>query len=280
MKDYSKDNLDITHYRNGDPIPFVKSKKKWSNLTTGAYCYYDNDPEKGLLYNWYAVNDSRGLAPEGWKIPTIEELGQIDLTTGLPGAYRNINGYYDYFGDYGYWWSSTEYEYNTAFAWFRDLNNINGYASSYSYNKKNGLYVRCLKDEVIINKSENMEVVINGIVYVPKELEKEVEPIIVEKNYKFEVHPVKSTNELQWDDAVAYAKSLGDDWRLPTIEECFIMYNNKVITEDTYWSSSEYDNNTAWTFNFTNGDAYLNNKTNTYLNNKTNTYFVHAVRSL
>ena len=118
-----------------------------------------------------------------------------------------------------------------------------------------------------------MEVVIDGIVYVPKELEKEVEPIILEKNYKFELHPIISNNKLTWDDAVAYAKSLGDGWRLPTIEECFIMYNNKVITEEAYWSSSESNSSYAWNFTFTYGTA-------DFVNYKLSTYFVRAVRSL
>lgn len=144
MKDYLKENLDVTHYRNGDPIPFVKSKKKWSTLTTGAYCYYDNDPKKGILYNWYAVNDPRGLAPEGWKIPTIEELEQIDLTTGLPGGYRSIFGNYSNIGNYGYWWSSTEYV--TSYAWYRYLNYTNGNANRSNSNKTLGLSVRCLRD--------------------------------------------------------------------------------------------------------------------------------------
>jgi hypothetical protein len=117
-----------------------------------------------------------------------------------------------------------------------------------------------------------MEVVIDGIIYVPKELEKKVEPVIVEKNYKFELHPIISTNKLHWDDAVAYAKSLGDGWRLPTIEESFILYNNKIITEAAYWSSSEATNYYAWYFYFSSGDAFNINKYNTY--------FVRAVRSL
>jgi len=145
MKDYSKENLDVITYRNGDPIPFVKSKKKWATLTTGAYCYYDNDPTKGVLYNWYAVNDPRGLAPEGWKIPTIQELEQIDLTTGLAGGYRYYNeNYYGYFGYYGNWWSSTEY--NTYFAWTRYLHYHNGPALRNSLYKRHGLSVRCLSD--------------------------------------------------------------------------------------------------------------------------------------
>jgi len=119
-----------------------------------------------------------------------------------------------------------------------------------------------------------MKVVIGGIVYVPKEEDAKIkiEPVIVEKNYKFELHPIISNNKLQWDDAVAYAKSLGDGWRLPTIEECFIMYNNKVITEGVYWSSSELNNNYAWYFYF--GFGYANDY------DKSNTYFVRAVRSL
>lgn len=152
MKDYSKENLYVTHYRNGDPIPFVKSEKKWAALKTGAYCYYDNDPEKGVLYNWYAVNDPRSLAPEGWKIPNMQELEQIDLTTGLPGGYRNLKGYYNDIGNYGYWWSSTEND--TSNAWNRYQSNYYGNANRNYYDKRNGFSVRCLKDEVIINKKK------------------------------------------------------------------------------------------------------------------------------
>lgn len=144
MKDYSKENLDVKHYRNGDEIHQVQNDKKWSKLTTGAWCYYNNDPEKGILYNWYAVNDPRGLAPEGWKIPTIEELETLDLSTGLPGGYRFNNGVYDNIGYYGYCWSSSE---DSAYnAWSRYLYNFDGFADSYYSNKKNGFSVRCLRD--------------------------------------------------------------------------------------------------------------------------------------
>lgn len=75
-------NLDVATYRNGDPIPKVTNPQDWENLTTGAYCYYNNDSATyasiyGKLYNWYAVNDSRGLAPEGWHIPTENEWKQL-----------------------------------------------------------------------------------------------------------------------------------------------------------------------------------------------------------
>ena len=57
-------NLDVSAYKNGDAIPQVQDEEEWANLTTGAWCYYENDTENGTtygkLYNWYAVNDPRG----------------------------------------------------------------------------------------------------------------------------------------------------------------------------------------------------------------------------
>ncbi len=77
------ENLNIDRYRNGDLIQEVRDPKEWSNLKTGACCYCNNDPENGKkygkLYNWYAVTDPRGLAPEGWHIPTKEEFETLLL---------------------------------------------------------------------------------------------------------------------------------------------------------------------------------------------------------
>jgi uncharacterized protein (TIGR02145 family) len=70
-------NLDVSNYRNGDVILLVQDAKQWENLKTGAWCYYDNklsNGEKyGKLYNWYAVNDARGLAPDGYHVPSDNE---------------------------------------------------------------------------------------------------------------------------------------------------------------------------------------------------------------
>ena len=73
-------NLDVEHYRNGDRIPQLQDKEEWSHIQTGAWCYYKNNivfGKYGKLYNWYAVNDPRGLAPEGWHIPTYKELAVL-----------------------------------------------------------------------------------------------------------------------------------------------------------------------------------------------------------
>jgi len=80
-----KENLAVTHYKNGEPIANVTDLVAWGNLTTGAYCWYDNDPKigevYGALYNWYTIADPRGLAIEGWHVPTHEEW--IDLLAFL-----------------------------------------------------------------------------------------------------------------------------------------------------------------------------------------------------
>ncbi len=79
-------NLDVDHYRNGDPIPEVKSASLWKSLTTGAWCYFKNDKDSGVtygkLYNWYAVNDPRGLAPVGWHIPSDAEWSTLSAYLG------------------------------------------------------------------------------------------------------------------------------------------------------------------------------------------------------
>lgn len=77
----SQTNLNVTKYRNGDPIPHIADSVAWSNLTTGTWCWYNNDSinywQYGKLYNWYAVNDPRGLAPQGWHVSKMSEVKKI-----------------------------------------------------------------------------------------------------------------------------------------------------------------------------------------------------------
>jgi len=175
---WTSKNLDVSTYRNGDLIPQVQDQKAWANLTTGAWCYYNNDASNGTkygkLYNWYAVHDPRGLAPKGYHIPTDEEWtklsdylgGEEEAGTkmkstsgwvengngsnssgfsGLPGGNRSTNGIVDYIGYYGDWWSSTESE--TGNAWFRSLGYGSGTVDRFdSYSKEDGFSVRCLRD--------------------------------------------------------------------------------------------------------------------------------------
>ncbi|MGD8307109.1 MAG: fibrobacter succinogenes major paralogous domain-containing protein [Ignavibacteria bacterium] len=81
------ENLKVTHYRNGDIIPNIVDNKIWSDVSTGAYCYYNNDTAYvdtyGLLYNWYAVTDSANIAPEGWHVPNDEEWKELEMFLGI-----------------------------------------------------------------------------------------------------------------------------------------------------------------------------------------------------
>jgi hypothetical protein len=156
-QEWTKKNLNVSKYKNGDVIPEVKDPREWAALTTGAWCYYNNDPKNGLiygkLYNWYAVNDPRGLAPEGYHIPKDMELNIVeDLKdpvgfAGIPGggrAGRATDGTFYGIGGYGFWWSSSEL--STTEAWYRPLNYYYGNATLNNFNKAKGVSVRCLKD--------------------------------------------------------------------------------------------------------------------------------------
>ena len=81
------ENLKVTQYRNGDAIPNIVNNTEWTNLTGGAFCSYNNDNGNistyGLLYNWYAVNDSRNIAPTGWHVPTDEEWKELEMYLGM-----------------------------------------------------------------------------------------------------------------------------------------------------------------------------------------------------
>ena len=174
-------NLDVSTYRNGDPIPHVTDPAVWGTLTTGAYCYYDNDSATyaaiyGKLYNWHAVNDPRGLAPVGWHIPSKDEwdtlitnLGgkpiaggrmkfpgtdfwtspnvaatNVSGFSGLPGGYRDLGVFLNN-GITGYWWTSTSR--NTSVAWDTFLNHYAAGAGRIDgYLKRAGMSVRCVRD--------------------------------------------------------------------------------------------------------------------------------------
>jgi len=90
------ENLRATHYRNGDTIFHVYDGDTWSDLTTGAWCDYGygppNLPTYGCLYNWYAVADSRKIAPEGWHVPTDDEWIELEMCLGMSQSEANGTG--------------------------------------------------------------------------------------------------------------------------------------------------------------------------------------------
>ena len=138
------ENLKVTHYRNGDPIPTGFSDEEWASLNVGAYCFYDDDPKNievyGNLYNLSSVIEDRILAPNGWHIPTHQEwlelvdyLGGAGIIGGIlkekgvdlwnrpnrgalnevgfaarPGGDRGSDGNYSCIGSEGIFWSTTK----------------------------------------------------------------------------------------------------------------------------------------------------------------------------
>jgi len=87
------ENLKTTRYRNGDQVPEVTGESAWNVLGTGAYCSYQNSTanaaDYGYLYNWFAAADARGLAPEGWHIPTDAEWRTLELALGMTTEQAN-----------------------------------------------------------------------------------------------------------------------------------------------------------------------------------------------
>ena len=95
-QEWMTENLKVTHYRNGDPIPNVTDNSTWAGLSTGAYCVYNNTPSNadtyGNLYNWYAVDDIRGLAPVGWHVPSDEEIMELEMYLGMSQSQASSTG--------------------------------------------------------------------------------------------------------------------------------------------------------------------------------------------
>ena len=139
------DDLKVTLYQNGDPIPKAQSGEQWREFgkkEIGAYCI---NKDGDYLYNWYAVDDSRKLAPEGWRIPSDEEWDRVEIENPkYPGYRGSYNGNYYDMGYYGYFWSSTES--SSYYAWYRVLYYYGSGVYRYSYCKQDGLSVRCVRE--------------------------------------------------------------------------------------------------------------------------------------
>lgn len=217
-------NLNVDKFRNGDTIPEAKTKEEWLKAGENkqpAWCYYENNPANGTkygkLYNWYALNDIRGLAPIGYHTPSNGDWDTLETYlssqtketwkdpgkrmkstsgwayyvdkikcancqnwnaeyrkktacnvckdtrstgtkkvsgngtnssgfTGFPGGCRNEESF-ENMGYYGYWWSLSEYDMESAYArslyYYKVFGDL---VSNNPYNKYMGLSVRCIKD--------------------------------------------------------------------------------------------------------------------------------------
>jgi uncharacterized protein (TIGR02145 family) len=173
------ENLKTTKYNDGTSILKITNNAKWTNATSGGYCWYDNDSlgsgnTYGALYNWQAVHSDK-LAPTGWRVATdddwltltnflngdtaagakLKESGTVHWQfpntgatdeagfTALPGGYRNKNGTFDDIGVSGDWWTATQT--SASSAWFRGMSNTSRKISRTAFEKNYGFSVRCVR---------------------------------------------------------------------------------------------------------------------------------------
>ena len=182
---WATENLNVDRFRNGDIIPETETAAEWiaaGNAKRPAWCYYNNilppTDRKNVykydkLYNWYAVKDTRGLAPAGWHVSTDAEWTILSLYlggesvsgakmkstsgwsasgncsnssgfSGLPGGYRDGSGNFSSVGYFGYWWSASES--NATDAWLRILGSSYSFLIRDDYSKNYGFSVRCVRD--------------------------------------------------------------------------------------------------------------------------------------
>jgi uncharacterized protein (TIGR02145 family) len=179
-QEWMAENLKTTKFNDGTKIPLVADKKIWSKLSSPGYCWFNNNIDKkeeyGALYNFYTVSTKK-LCPVGWHVPTQAEitnlitfLGDQNLAgnrikedgtkhwkssitivnnefefTALPGGFRLYSGAFSEEGEYGVWWSSTEYESTQAWnmgLYFNSTKLYNGHDI-----RQAGFSVRCLKNQ-------------------------------------------------------------------------------------------------------------------------------------
>ena len=192
------ENLRTEHYANGDPIPGNLTNSEWTSTTSGAQAIYGegsstcygncdevaNLEAYGRLYNWYAVDDSRGLCPSGWHVPTDGEWMTLEMELGmsssdanssgwrgtdqgaqmkssssdtpswngtntsgfsaLPGGLRSSSGYFSYEGNFGKIWSASPN--GASYAWNRLLISDDDGVDRFYISLREGFSVRCVRD--------------------------------------------------------------------------------------------------------------------------------------
>jgi len=170
------ENLDVVVFSNGDTILEAKSSNDWLSASKNgqaAWCYYNDKDNSttGKLYNWFAVNDKRGIAPLGWKVPSNSDFEELTKSLGgekiagaklkstlgwgekgtnesgfnaIPSGMRQFNAGFSNIDDYSYFWTSTERKGDNA--WYFGLGNKAPVAKTFFSQKGNGFSIRCIKE--------------------------------------------------------------------------------------------------------------------------------------
>lgn len=174
------ENLKVTRFNNGDSVKYLKNNNDWEQAKQAGYSFYNNDidlvKDYGFLYNYNCLHDIRRIAPEGWRIPTEEDLKELESFinsnsigvflkekgnahwlpsntvgnnatgfTALPGGYRDEEGSFYMLKSNGYYWIKTgSFEFyhwsSRMFQAFADVRRDSVF-------KRYGFSVKCIKKE-------------------------------------------------------------------------------------------------------------------------------------
>ena len=180
------ENLKVTHYNNGDILESGWNGDQWINLNFGGLAVYDDDVSNveiyGYLYNWHAVDDSRGICPDGWHVPsntevkilidflggqsvaggkmkeagleywnydndqTSSEATNESLFSALPGGIRLLE--YADMNERAYFWSSSDTDGDSEDAWYYVLYYYGSFVNWYEQSKNFGKSVRCVANQL------------------------------------------------------------------------------------------------------------------------------------
>ncbi len=280
---WTSKNLNVSSFRNGSKIPQVQDADDWIVMglfREPAWCYYQSatglDSSSGKLYNWYAVNDVRGLAPQGWHVATKEEweslskgknaAAKMKSTTGWKTAGTNANGFsalaggnrnstnarfFD-LGSSAFWWTANDLGLGKA-ASISLVDGSEDLTLEANDNKTAGLSVRCVAGEPAVplkNKLKNFK---DSIIGIPSKIA------------NLEVADVDFPG--MWNLAVATraCAKLGDGWRLPTQEELDIIWKSKRelggFKDEFYWYNDAAVKDSYGFLNFKDGETgYVDEK--------------------
>lgn len=283
---WTQKNLNVTTFRNGSVIPQVQDADDW--IVAGLYrepawCYYKTetgiDSSCGKLYNWYAVNDARGLAPKGWHIATKEEWASLEKSlkgktaaakmksatgwktagtnasgfTALAGGNRvATNGRFFDLGASAYWWTANDLGSGKASS-IALMDASEEVTLERDDNKTAGLSVRCVEGEPEVplkNKLKNFRDSIIGVTVKVGQLE------VAHNDFPG-----------SWSLAVATraCAKLGEGWRLPTKTEMDLIYSSRRtiggFTTEYYWYNDDQVKDSFGFLNFTDGETgYVDEK--------------------
>lgn len=181
-QEWMAENLKVSRYNNGDEITHITEQIAWNstwNTETAAWSYYDNNNDYnddfGKLYNWYAVDDNRGICPQGWRVPSnqdwealIAHLGGVQAIAALlkddsddfwtPDDGNNLSGFsarpggvrgstFNGLGEFGVWHSSDRSgDFEPPVYYKTLLANVNNFVTAQYYSASAGMSCRCVKD--------------------------------------------------------------------------------------------------------------------------------------